>query len=124
MISTRKNQRGYAIIGLVMVFLIIAILSQNYFTVDPATGKPWAVSQIDRARGAAAAMNFRTAQTQWIMKSEGRTPEINRLRDEMAKLSTSMGSGGCYFVHQNQLMITTQMTPTKFSSQFPLPRIR
>lgn len=125
MISKRHPRRGFTLLSLLMVFVILAVLGGTYFSTDTPDGKPWVVTTTDRARTAAAAMNFRNAETTFMMRTEGRRLEINQLRQELGNLSQTMGSGGRFFtVDGYSLENTANLQTPKFSQQFPLPRMR
>ncbi len=107
-----------------MGVLIVGVLTQGYFAPSVPGGKPFMFSTTDRARTAVAAVNFRTAQTQFFSRTEGRRLEIGRLRQELDGLA-NMGAGGRFFVDQRQeLRVTTNIETRKFSEAFTLPRVR
>jgi hypothetical protein len=126
MISRRRQQRGYAILIVLMALVIVFILTGSYFSTDTPDGKPWVMTVTDRARGAAASMNYNTARTQWFSTTGGQRLDPQRLRAELDRMSASFGSGGRFFVMNNQqdLRLTTMIETPKFSEQFPLPRER
>ncbi len=120
-----KSRRGSAILSVVIVLLIIMVLTQGYMAPVAPGGKSFNITVTDRARSAAAAMNFRGAQTAWISRTQGRRLEIQQLRQELDQLSSTYGSGGRFFVLNGQdLRITTDIQTRKFEEDFPLERVR
>lgn len=121
----RRQNRGFSILCLIIGIAIMGILMQNYFSADPTTGEPWAVSQTNRVRQVAAAANFRTAQTNYFMQTDGRRPEIQRLRTILDGMAP-MANGGRFFVDANDnLRVTNQLETRKFSDYFKdLPAAR
>lgn len=123
--SRSRASRGFAILCVLMAVAIVGILSGEYMSADVPGGKPWAVQQQDRARSAVAAINLRTAQTNYFMKTEGRRPPIDELRRMMDEMSRSHNSAARYFVdHREQLRSTISIQTPKFSEKYQLPRIR
>ncbi|CAN5215266.1 hypothetical protein BH09SUM1_BH09SUM1_08390 [soil metagenome] len=121
----RRHNRGYTIICLLIVLVIIGILSGGFMGADTPGGKPFVLSTRDRARAAVTAMNTKTAQTQYFMTTEGQRPPLPKLQEIMAGYSQSMGGGGKFFLDQNETMqVTTALPDTRFGDKFPGPRIR
>lgn len=107
-----------------MALLIVGILTQNYLSTDVPGGKPFAVTVKDRARAAVASMNLRSAQTQWMINTEGRRYPINQLRTELDKLQ-NYGSGGRFFEDANgQLQNTLMLETPLFREKYQLVRVR
>lgn len=124
MMIRRPQRRGYAILSVLIVLVIIAVLTQGYFTVDAPGGKMWTVSQQERTRAVVAQVNFRTAQTEFFMHTEGRQLPIAELRMELDKLA-KFSQNGRFFVNQRQeLEVTSGMETRKFSEKFRFPRVR
>lgn len=121
----QRRNRGFTILSLLIGIAIIGILTQNYFSADPVTGQPWAVSQTNRVREVAAAANFRTAQTNYFMQTEGRRPSLDRLRTILDGMA-HMANGGRFFVDANDnLRVTNQLDTRKFSDYYKeLPAMR
>ncbi len=120
-----RARRGFFLLSMLMALAIIGILTTSYMTAPTPGGKPWAVTQTDRARAAVAAINFRTAQASWLSKTGGAPiRDVNRLRRELDSLA-HMGGGGRFFVDGNQqLHVTTQLDTPLFRERFPFERTR
>lgn len=121
----RRQRKAFSILSLVIAVAIVGILAQNYYSTDTPTGEPWAVYTTNRTRQVAALANFRLAQTQYLMQTEGRRPEINQLRAMLDSMS-NMASGGRFFVDpSDQLRVTNQLETRKFSELYnSLPSTR
>ncbi len=125
MLSRRRQQGGFTIIGVLIALAIVGILSQQYLSTDTPEGKMWVQSRMDKARSAVTLANTRQVQTQYAMwRMDGRlsTKDIAERFDSM---SSSYGSGGRFFVGRNeQVYITTQMETERFSERYELPNVR
>jgi type II secretory pathway pseudopilin PulG len=120
-----NRRRGFSILCMLMALAIIGVLTSSYMGTDVPGGKPWAVTQQDRARSAVTAINTRTAQTQYFMATEGRRPDIERLRIMMNNMSQTSGMGGRYFIdHREELRNTLQLQTPTFRETVNLPRTR
>lgn len=117
MLTRRHRQRGFAFLSVLMALIIVAVLMGNYFSVDAPTGKMWVVSQTDRARDVVATVNFRTAETQYFMMTEGRQLPLPELRVTLDRIA-NLGSGGRFFVEGQQLRNTRTLQTPLFRDQF------
>lgn len=94
---------------------------------ETPTGEPWAGYQQSRVRGVVQAANLRTAQSQFFMRTEGRPISVEQARPILAELSTSMGSGGRFFLtgsnHQD-LQLTTAIETVPFGDMMSVVRER
>ncbi|MCC6546819.1 hypothetical protein IT570_06580 [Candidatus Sumerlaeota bacterium] len=124
MMILRQHRKGYAILSMLIVLVIIGVLTQGYFSVDAPGGKMWVVSQQDRARSAVAQVNFRTAQTEYFMRTEGRQLPINELRSEMERLANFSKDGRFFVDQRGTLSLTSAMETRKFADRMQLPRSR
>ena len=118
------RRRGYAILSMLIALVIIGVLTQSFFSVDVPGGKMWVVSQQDRTRAAVAQVNFRSAETEFFMHTEGRQLPIDELRRELQSLSRYSKDGRFFVDHQGQLRLTTMMDTKPFAQKFNFPRVR
>ncbi len=123
-IRKKPSRRAFTLLSLLMALVIVGILGQTYMGTVAPTGQNASFSPTNRARAAVAAINFRTAQTQWISRTGGNRLQIEQQRQELDKLAV-MGSGGRFFIDPSQnLNVTTQIQTMKFSDQIDLPETR
>lgn len=108
--KTRNNQFGYAIIGLLIVFVIIAILSGQYFKRDTADQVSTYERSMDKSSDAACSVNRQTGDNMvdmWMANHMGETPTIEGLRAAGNNIPTCPGTGkyhGEYSINEdNQL---------------------
>ena len=93
---------------------------------EPERIRAWMGVLVDgnQTRAVVAQVNFRTAQTEFFMHTEGRQLPIAELRVELDKLA-KFSQNGRFFVNQRQeLEVTSGMETRKFSERFQFPRIR
>lgn len=119
-----RANRGFALLAVIIALLIVGVLTQQYMAPDSPGGTTWSIQQRDRARSAVATANIRQAETQWIMRTEGRRPPVQQLRRELNDLA-QYGSGGRFFLdHNDNLRVTNQLDTPRFADRFDLPRYR
>jgi competence protein ComGC len=84
MIRTSTHaQRGYYLIGLLIVLVILFILYGNQLLPDKTTGKSQATYSIDKAKDSSCLLNRTTMNTQlttWAMSHPGQKPTIETLQ--------------------------------------------
>lgn len=114
-----RNRRGFTLLSLLMVLMIIGILTQTYMTMEGPEGQTYTQTMQGRARAAVTAANLRTAQTQFFMDTEGRRLPPDQLRQRLDVLSNRLGGDGRFFADQNMNLYTTvMMEPPLFRDQF------
>ena len=127
MIRTRQSERGFAMLCVLMSAAIIGVLTTSYMGVTKPGAKSWAEQQTDRARTAVVAINMRSAETDFMLKNEGRMPDLPTLRRQLDDMSNryGAGSGGRIFVDaRNNLGITSNMKLKTWAERYELPRFR
>lgn len=78
-----KQNRGFAILGILLALAIILILSGHYFTKDEASQKTYVETQIDKSTDAACAANRRTLEgsvSAWQVSHFNEQPTAEKLR--------------------------------------------
>lgn len=120
----QRHRRGYAILSMLICLVIIFVLTQSYFSVDTPGGTMWVVSQQDRARAAVAAINFRSAEAEYIMRSDGRQLPIAQQRQEMENLARYSKDGRFFVDDRQQLRLTTMIETRRFSDVYKVAKVR
>jgi len=123
---TRRGQnRGFTILSILLVLMIIGILGSTYMTTKGPSGQPMMIESQQRARSAVASMNLRTANTQYFLTTEGRNLPIDRQRLLLDDLSRRMGQGNRYFVNERgEVDSTVNVETPTFRSRYQVPKFQ
>ncbi len=124
MLINRTRHKGYSIISLLMVVVIIGILTSQYFSVEPTTGRTYQQSYTDRARTAVSIANLRQAETMLMMRTEGRRLPPEQLRTILQELPRGADAGRYFLDPNGQLQSTTQIEIPRFRDRYGLQRVR